>query len=148
VQRYGEKRVLATGLVLAAIGLGSAAVVHTVPVFIVTLIPAAVGAALSSPTLTALLSQTTLPSEQGRVQGVSGALESLGRAVGPLWGNGVLQAFGEGTAYASAAAMLLLIGLATAWVPLKAAPQPGADGQPPSLALKPDPDAPLQPGTD
>ncbi len=50
------------------------------------------------------------PREQGRVQGAAGALESLGRTLGPVWGNGALQIFGEGTAYGSAA--LVLIGAA------------------------------------
>ena len=45
--------------------------------------------------------------EQGRVQGAAGALESLGRTIGPVWGNGSLQRFGEGTAYGSAAVALL-----------------------------------------
>ena len=50
------------------------------------------------------------PHEQGRVQGAAGALESLGRTLGPVWGNGALQWFGEGAAYGSAA--LVLIGAA------------------------------------
>ena len=37
------------------------------------------------------------------MQGAAGALESLGRAIGPMWGHGALQRFGEGTAYATAA---------------------------------------------
>jgi hypothetical protein len=41
------------------------------------------------------------------VQGAAGALESLGRTIGPVWGNGTLQKFGEGTAYGSAAAALV-----------------------------------------
>ena len=41
------------------------------------------------------------------MQGAAGALESLGRTIGPVWGNGTLQVMGEGTAYASAAAVLL-----------------------------------------
>jgi hypothetical protein len=41
--------------------------------------------------------------EQGTVQGAAGALESLGRAIGPVWGHGALQRFGEGSAYATAA---------------------------------------------
>jgi len=45
--------------------------------------------------------------EQGRVQGAAGALESLGRTIGPVWGNGLLQWAGEGAAYGSAAAVLL-----------------------------------------
>ena len=59
-----------------------------------------------------LISQTVAPEEQGQLQGVSGALESLGRTVGPLWGNGALGMLGEGAPYLSAAALLL--GLA-AW---------------------------------
>jgi hypothetical protein len=34
-------------------------------------------------------------------------LESLGRTIGPVWGNGTLQLLGEGAAYGSAAAVLL-----------------------------------------
>jgi hypothetical protein len=41
------------------------------------------------------------------VQGAAGALESLGRSVGPVWGNGTLQAFGEGSAYGTAAIALV-----------------------------------------
>ena len=44
------------------------------------------------------------------MQGAAGALESLGRTIGPVWGNGALQWFGEGVAYGSAA--LVLIGTA------------------------------------
>jgi len=45
--------------------------------------------------------------EQGRIQGAAGALESLGRTLGPIWGNALLQKVGEGTAYGAAAALLL-----------------------------------------
>ena len=41
------------------------------------------------------------------MQGAAGALESLGRTLGPVWGNGALQRFGEGTAYGSAAVVLV-----------------------------------------
>ncbi len=39
----------------------------------------------------------------GHCPGAAGALESLGRAIGPMWGHGALQRFGEGSAYATAA---------------------------------------------
>jgi hypothetical protein len=35
-------------------------------------------------------------------------VESLGRTLGPIWGNGSLQRYGEGTPFISAAAFLLL----------------------------------------
>jgi hypothetical protein len=41
------------------------------------------------------------------VQGAAGGLESLGRTLGPVWGNGTLQVVGEGAAYGTAAAVLL-----------------------------------------
>jgi hypothetical protein len=53
------------------------------------------------------VSKAAGPNEQGRVQGAAGALESLGRTMGPVWGNGSLQRFGEGSAYGSAAVALL-----------------------------------------
>jgi predicted MFS family arabinose efflux permease len=50
--------------------------------------------------------------EQGKMQGAAGALESLGRTIGPVWGNGALQRFGDASPYASAA----LAFVATAFV--------------------------------
>ena len=49
------------------------------------------------------------------MQGAAGALESLGRTIGPVWGNGALQRFGEGSAYGTAAlaflaTMVLMLG--------------------------------------
>jgi len=62
---------------------------------------------LCNATLSALISQAAGAGEQGRVQGAAGALESVGRAVGPVWGNGALERFGEGSAYAAAAGFLI-----------------------------------------
>jgi hypothetical protein len=45
------------------------------------------------------------------VQGVASTMESLGRMLGPVWGNGVLGAFGEGPAFGSAAAVMALTGV-------------------------------------
>ena len=42
------------------------------------------------------------------MQGAAGAVESLGRTIGPVWGNGSLEQFGEATPYISAAALLLV----------------------------------------
>ena len=69
----------------------------TVPVFVLGLVPTALGMGLCNPTLTALISRWRRPAEQGLVQGAAGALESLGRTGGPIWGNVVLEHYGEGT---------------------------------------------------
>jgi DHA1 family tetracycline resistance protein-like MFS transporter len=107
VAALGERRTLTLGLVCTAVGWGGSALTWSVPVFVAMLVPGAVGIGFCNATLSALVSNAAGAHEQGRVQGAAGGLESLGRALGPVWGNGTLQAFGEGAAYGSAAAVLL-----------------------------------------
>jgi hypothetical protein len=45
------------------------------------------------------------------MQGAASAVESLGRTVGPIWGNASLQHYGESVPYISAALFLLLTSL-------------------------------------
>jgi DHA1 family tetracycline resistance protein-like MFS transporter len=118
VKRFGEKNTFISGLLLAMLGLGIAAVTYDWRLFVAALIPAAIGGALSNPTLISMISHTGGRAEQGRVQGVSGAMESLGRTIGPIWGNGVLGALGEGPAYLSAALALGLLAFWSAMLPL------------------------------
>ncbi len=107
VAAIGERRTLVIGLGCTAAGWGGSALTHSIPLFVGLLVPGAVGVGLCNATLSALVSNAAGAHEQGRVQGAAGGLESLGRAVGPVWGNGTLQAFGEGAAYGSAALVLL-----------------------------------------
>jgi MFS transporter, DHA1 family, tetracycline resistance protein len=107
VKRLGERRTLTAGLIFAAIGWGGSAMTHSLPLFIAMLVPGALGIGLCNPSLVSLVSGAAGKHEQGRVQGAAGALESLGRTIGPVWGNGVLQWAGEGVAYGSAALVLL-----------------------------------------
>jgi MFS family permease len=76
-------------------------------VFVALLVPGAIGIGLTNPSLISLVSAAGGRHEQGRVQGAAGALESLGRTLGPVWGNGLLQVFGEAAPYGSAAAILM-----------------------------------------
>jgi MFS family permease len=92
---------------LAAIGWGGSALTYSLPVLILMLIPGAMGIGLCNATLSALISHSADIHEQGRVQGAAGALESIGRASGPVWGNAALQEFGEGSAYGAAAVLLI-----------------------------------------
>ncbi len=107
VARFGSRNTLAVGLVFAAAGWGGSALTHSLAVFVLMLVPGAIGIGLCNATLSTLISNAAGPHEQGRVQGAAGALESLGRTIGPVWGNGVLQQLGEGKAYGSAALVLL-----------------------------------------
>ncbi|MEP6914345.1 MAG: MFS transporter [Acidobacteriota bacterium] len=113
VRLLGERRTLGIGLLFAAVGWGGSALTHSVPVFVAMLVPGAIGIGLCNATLSALISNSAGPQEQGRVQGAAGALESLGRTIGPVWGNGTLQRFGEGTAYGSAAIALMAVAALT-----------------------------------
>ena len=119
VTRFGERTTLAIGLGLTAIGWGGSAITYSLPVLVLLLIPGAIGIGLCNATLSALISHTAAPGEQGRVQGAAGALESVGRASGPVWGNGMLQAFGEGSAYSAAAALLVGAALTVSRLPVR-----------------------------
>ena len=101
--RDRRRRTLLTGLVIAAVGWALVAASSTVPMFLLSLIPAGVGVGLCNASIVTLVSHSGSKEEQGTVQGAAGALESLGRAIGPVWGHGALQRFGEGSAYATAA---------------------------------------------
>ena len=108
VHRLGDKPTFILGLVCAAIGLVGATLAHTVVWFTVALLPLALGIGFGQPTVSALVSRAGRGDEQGRVQGAAGAMESLGRALGPVWGNAALSRYGEAMPYLSAAACLVL----------------------------------------
>jgi MFS transporter, DHA1 family, tetracycline resistance protein len=114
VARFGEKQTLIAGLIFTAIGWGGSALTYSFPMFVALLVPGALGIGLVNPSLVSLVSGAAGRYEQGRVQGAAGALESLGRGLGPIWGNGALQFLGEGAAYGSAAIVLLLTAVLSA----------------------------------
>ena len=113
VKRLGEKHTLIAGLFFSALGWGGSAMTHSLPVFVAMLIPGAIGIGFCNPALVSMVSGAAGRHEQGRVQGAAGALESLGRTLGPIWGNGALQYVGEGAAYASAALVLIATAVLT-----------------------------------
>jgi DHA1 family tetracycline resistance protein-like MFS transporter len=108
VHRFGDKPTFMAGLVCSAAGLLAATFAHSVTVFALTLVPLAFGIGFGHPTIASLISKAGRDDEQGRVQGAASAVESLGRTVGPVWGNASLQRYGESMPYMSAAAFLAL----------------------------------------
>ena len=91
VQRLGDKPTFMLGLVFGAVGLVAAALAHSVTLFSLTLVPLAFGIGFGHPTMSSLVSRVGAGDEQGRVQGAASAVESLGRTIGPVWGNASLQ---------------------------------------------------------
>ena len=108
VHRLGDKPTFILGVVCAAIGLLMATFAHTILFFTFAMLPLALGIGFGHPTVSALVSRAGRSDEQGRVQGAAGAVESLGRAIGPVWGNAALARYGDGMPYMSAAACLVL----------------------------------------
>jgi DHA1 family tetracycline resistance protein-like MFS transporter len=111
VRMLGVLRTLLVGLVIAAAGWGLVAISGSVGMFLLALIPAGLGTGLCNAAIVTLVSHSASKDQQGAVQGAAGALESFGRAIGPVWGNGALQRFGEGSAYASAAVAFVVTAL-------------------------------------
>jgi DHA1 family tetracycline resistance protein-like MFS transporter len=108
VKRLGDKPTFLLGLGFSALGLAAAATAHSVTLFSIALVPLAIGMGFGHPTVSSLVSLVARGDEQGRVQGAAGAIESLGRTMGPVLGNASLERYGESTPYISAAAFLLL----------------------------------------
>lgn len=113
VRRLGDRTTFIVGLVFSAIGLAGAALTHSLPMFVLVLVPLSLGMGFGMPTISSLVSRAAGAHEQGRVQGAASAIESLSRTLGPVWGAAMLQRFGEAAPYRSAAAFFLLTWILT-----------------------------------
>jgi DHA1 family tetracycline resistance protein-like MFS transporter len=107
-KKTGDKPLFIAGVVFSIVGLVAAAAAHSVALFALALVPLAFGMGFGHPTVSSLVSRAGRGDEQGRVQGAASAVESLGRTIGPVWGNASLQRFGESTPFYSGAAFLVL----------------------------------------
>src|SRR5262245_11234542 len=107
VRRIGDRPTFLVGLIFGALGLVACTAAHSVGAFALALLPLAIGIGLGHPTVASLVSLIAGGEEQGRVQGAASAVESLGRAIGPIWGNASLERFSDSTPYLSAAMILL-----------------------------------------
>jgi DHA1 family tetracycline resistance protein-like MFS transporter len=108
VKRTGDKTMFIAGALFSIAGLAAAATAHSVTLFAISLVPLAFGMGFGHPTVSSLVSRAGRGDEQGRVQGAASAVESLGRTLGPVWGNASLQRYGEAAPFYSGAAFLVL----------------------------------------
>ena len=106
VRRIGDRPTFLVGLAFGAVGLIACTAAHSVTAFALALVPLAVGIGFGHPTVASLVSLIAGADEQGRIQGAAGAVESLGRTMGPVWGNASLEHLGDSTPYLSAALVL------------------------------------------
>ncbi|HVZ19499.1 MAG TPA: MFS transporter [Vicinamibacterales bacterium] len=107
-RRVGDKPLFMAGVVFSIVGLVAAAASHSVALFALSLVPLAFGMGFGHPTVSSLVSRAGRGDEQGRVQGAASAVESLGRTVGPIWGNASLERYGPAMPFLSGAAFLVL----------------------------------------
>jgi DHA1 family tetracycline resistance protein-like MFS transporter len=108
VRRAGDKATFIAGIVFSVGGLTAAAFAHSILLFALALVPLAIGMGFGHPTVSSLISRAGRGDEQGRVQGAAGAVESLGRTLGPVWGSASLQRFGEAAPFLTGAMFLAL----------------------------------------
>src|SRR5262245_16596125 len=118
VRRLGDRPTFLIGLGFGALGLLACTMARSVGAFSLALVPIAIGIGFGHPTVTSLVSLIAGADEQGRVQGAASAVESLGRTIGPIWGNASLERFNDSTPYLSAAVILLVTLLMAAGLPI------------------------------
>ncbi len=81
--RFGEERLLRSGLVLIGGGLVVLAFARGIPVLAVAVSALAIGMGLTQPSLNSLISRRAGAEEQGEVLGVAQSVGSLSRVLGP-----------------------------------------------------------------
>jgi MFS family permease len=113
VKRFGERRLVIAGFLLAGAAYLGFAVALAVAALIACAGVAAVGNGLVRPSLTSEVTQAVGRHEQGTVLGMTQALWSIGAIVAPPIGTGLIGAGALG-AWAAATGVISLIGFAIA----------------------------------
>ncbi len=107
-RKFGEGKLLTTGLILQAVGFLFLPYVHTLALLMVFLGLIAIGNGMSYPSLQSLISRNTHEDQQGGVLGVSQSMGSLARVLGPTWGGWFFDALGVPAPYWSGGILLFL----------------------------------------
>ncbi|TLN23355.1 MFS transporter [bacterium] len=84
-RRIGEENVLKSGLVVSMLGLVGLALAPTKALMIAAALVFSTGNVLLQPSVTALISRRSDPTQQGAAMGLNNSFQSLGRGTGPLW---------------------------------------------------------------
>ena len=129
VKRFGERRLILSGIVLMAAGLALLPLTpRSVPLawthaglLLASLALLAVGQGVHNPSSLGLLSRMTDDDSQGSVIGVSRSFGALARTLGPTAGTWIFGALGAGWPF-WAASGLMLVALAVAFAVLRKVP--------------------------
>ncbi|HEV7726870.1 MAG TPA: MFS transporter [Modestobacter sp.] len=136
VERLGERRVLAAGLVVVATGTGLAGLAGSFPVFLALRAAGGIGSAMFTVAALSLLLRTAPPAERGRAAATYQGGFILGGIAGPAAG-GFLAEVSPRLPFFLYAGFLLVAG-AVAMVLLRSGAQPAPEAPP----------APVAPGVD
>ncbi len=93
-QRFGETKLVISGIILMAAGLFLIPLSPTMGILMLVLIPLALGNGLNTPSINSLISQVSRASDYGGTLGISRSVTSLARIIGPLIGGFVFDEFG------------------------------------------------------
>jgi predicted MFS family arabinose efflux permease len=107
-RRFGEKPLLIAGLVLQAIALASLPFARTVPGLLAATAPLAIGAGLTQPALSALLSRFARAQDQGGTLGIGESAAAFGRIIGPEAGTWTFGQWSIAFPYVGGAALMAL----------------------------------------
>lgn len=115
-RRFGEVRLLVTGLALMAVALAALPFGASLPALLTALVPLAAGSGLVQPALTSLLSKMSRADDQGGTMGIGESASALGRIIGPEAGTFTYGRVGVAFPYVAGAVVMALTAIVAATV--------------------------------
>jgi DHA1 family tetracycline resistance protein-like MFS transporter len=98
-RRFGEERLMQSGLALIALGLLLLPLAGTLPPLIVAVTALSIGMGAMQPSLNSLISRRAGADEQGEVMGIAQSVGSLARVLGPIIAGALFEAFGRNSPF-------------------------------------------------
>jgi MFS family permease len=136
-KRFGEERLMLTGLALIALGLLVLPFAREVAPLVVAVSLLALGMGAMQPSLNSLISRRAAPERQGEVMGVAQSVGALSRVLGPIVAGALFTGLGSNSPFFWGA-LLVFVALLAGWrlmhrlVPVETGaspePQPPAPG--------------------
>jgi MFS family permease len=128
IRRFGEERLMLSGLALIAFGLLALSLARDLPLLLLAVSGLALGMGAMQPSLNSLISRRAASDEQGEVMGVAQSVGALSRVLGPLIAGGLFTALGRNSPFLWGA-VLVAGALAIAWqvprgIALASGPEP------------------------
>jgi len=122
----GEARLAGIGTSLLALSFAGLVLVPGHAGLIALVVTTAAGSGLTNPALAGLISRSADAAEQGEILGAAQSLSSLGRILGPFWGEhawfawGAAGPYGTGALLEAVAVVVVIVGLRSVAAPRRA----------------------------